>query len=622
MESLTSAQRDIVLKLSNESQLQIDICESIISTTEGNKEEIWEKIQNFLKTHTTYQDIMKLVQYINHAVNIRLKERINILFLMNNIQNNYKKSFSFYEKLNEESGYCIGIYIKFDNPINYIGKILFDDDLDALQNYLLTESHKNEQAEVYFEYKDCYLKNLECAALFGAHKCFKYILMNEGKIQNCDSRYAVAGGNMEIIHIFEQHGYNFRCAIHDAIKYHRFDIFEWIELHYSTDPISLYLCLCFFNQTIFCYLIERGADVNQIDILGVPIIYNTVIRNELPCLESLINKNTSLEIKAKNNQTLCHTAAMKGYYSILDLLIQKGDKFDAIEKEYRQTPLHFATESCDCKVCELLIKSGAKIDSLDIEKQTPLHKASQKAMTSVISLLIDSGANINAKDKCNLTPLHIACREGLIENAKLLISKGADINAKDKNDRTPLFYSVQANNLELVKLLIEKGADINAKSKSLTSLLHYASQYKSLPIINYFISKGLHINAQDICLKTPLHIAAKKGLIDVVQLLLNNGATIDATDAAGVTPLCFAIQNNDVALTNLFIERGANIDAISSAGKTPLHYAACGGNVEIFNILIEKNAKVDIKDKNGKTAHEIAATKSQFALYLDKISKK
>ena len=68
---------------------------------------------------------------------------------------------------------------------------------------------------------------IKAAALYGATKCFKYFLLNNQNIDNCEA-LAVAGGSYEIVRILEQNGKTFsNCAL-DALLYRQDDIFDWI----------------------------------------------------------------------------------------------------------------------------------------------------------------------------------------------------------------------------------------------------------------------------------------------------------------------------------------------------------------------------------------------------------
>ena len=68
---------------------------------------------------------------------------------------------------------------------------------------------------------------IDYAAFFGSIKCFKFLLLNGADLSNT-GKYAVAGGNLEIIHLCEQNNISFIEADEAAIEFHRNDIFYYL----------------------------------------------------------------------------------------------------------------------------------------------------------------------------------------------------------------------------------------------------------------------------------------------------------------------------------------------------------------------------------------------------------
>lgn len=66
---------------------------------------------------------------------------------------------------------------------------------------------------------------------------------------------------------------------------------------------------------------------------------------------------------------------------------------------YDQGPLAYAVESADIEVIKLLVKSGAKLNSCDINGIYPLHVAINRKDDEICDYLINEGAFINIVDK-------------------------------------------------------------------------------------------------------------------------------------------------------------------------------------------------------------------------------
>ena len=113
---------------------------------------------------------------------------------------------------------------------------------------------------------------IDYAAFFGSIKCFKFLLKNGSNIMN-SYKYAVAGGNKEIIKICEQKYAAFNGVCAAAVRFHRNDIFRNIyykEMQFSTSEIKLkklrelgLLCLLFNNYEVFSFLEGEGMKIND-----------------------------------------------------------------------------------------------------------------------------------------------------------------------------------------------------------------------------------------------------------------------------------------------------------------------------------------------------------------------
>ena len=68
----------------------------------------------------------------------------------------------------------------------------------------ITEEQQLETNVYYctlFEYY--YISLIDFCCFFGSLKCFKYLLLNKGKITEKTLKYSIAGGNQEIINILQ-----------------------------------------------------------------------------------------------------------------------------------------------------------------------------------------------------------------------------------------------------------------------------------------------------------------------------------------------------------------------------------------------------------------------------------
>ncbi len=144
-----------------------------------------------------------------------------------------------------------------------IGRTLFCDNIEELKNIFLTKDINEMLGQIinieYMCNNERTAYPLEVSALFGSIKCFKYLMMNGAEINENLCKYAIAGGNMEIIHLIEQKGMKFENCLERAVEYHHFELFEWLNTHFEYEPVSLQKCLEYYNEPIFYYYVKESV---------------------------------------------------------------------------------------------------------------------------------------------------------------------------------------------------------------------------------------------------------------------------------------------------------------------------------------------------------------------------
>jgi ankyrin repeat protein len=96
--------------------------------------------------------------------------------------------------------------------------------------------------------------------------------------------------------------------------------------------------------------------------------------------------------------------------------------------------------------------------SKGIEGWTPLHFAVNSGNTDMLELLLHYHAEVDARDGRGLTPLLWTAFSGNRQAAAVLLSHGADINAKGPDGRTTLDLAKLSMDTKLAALLKERGA--------------------------------------------------------------------------------------------------------------------------------------------------------------------
>ncbi|OHT04803.1 hypothetical protein TRFO_27663 [Tritrichomonas foetus] len=142
---------------------------------------------------------------------------------------------------------------------------------------------------------------ISVAAFHRAVNCFNYLTKEGADIHKLDemetpiSNFAVAGGNMEIIQILDQHGVDFSKTLKIAAEYGHFEIFIWIFQNKGLDlqerdqynRTFLHIAAAGGNTQLVKFLIEKGLDVNGIDGVFI-IIFKLFHENIFWCFFSFI----------------------------------------------------------------------------------------------------------------------------------------------------------------------------------------------------------------------------------------------------------------------------------------------------------------------------------------------
>ena len=145
------------------------------------------------------------------------------------------------------------------------------------------------------------------------------------------------------------------------------------------------------------WLIEKGADVNAADPLGMTPLHKAAVFNRVICAEALIAGGADVSAF--------------------------GQKYGAL----RLTPIHLAAEEGQTDMIKCLLSHGVDVNSptKGANHITPLHMAAAKGRASAVETLIASGADVNAGDLARKTPLTWAVESERRNTADILRKAGA-----------------------------------------------------------------------------------------------------------------------------------------------------------------------------------------------------
>jgi len=194
-------------------------------------------------------------------------------------------------------------------------------------------------------------------------------------------------------------------------------------------------------------LLRFGADVNAQDDEGFRPLEVAINCGRTEAAARLLSSSRELELQAtRDGFGYLHACAAAGDSTILAMLLGFPATLPLINDQDQGgegfTPLHWAAQIGDAAIVDLLLRSGADPEIVDVHGFAPLHIAVGEGRLEVASLLVRDGVDINTPCAAwgGGTCLHLAClyeREALFES---LISLGADKSIRDRSGKTAMDY--------------------------------------------------------------------------------------------------------------------------------------------------------------------------------------
>jgi ankyrin repeat protein len=160
-------------------------------------------------------------------------------------------------------------------------------------------------------------------------------------------------------------------------------------------------------------------------------------------------------------------AAMRGDAAAVRAMIAARANVNAAQGD-GMTALHWAAERGDLAMAELLLRSGAKLNTTSrIGSYTPLHIASKNGHGAVVKALLKAGSDAALLTDGGATALHLAAAAGDADAVTALLQAKADPNARESAwGQTPLMFAAAANRSEAIATLLKHKADPKIATKT------------------------------------------------------------------------------------------------------------------------------------------------------------
>ena len=236
---------------------------------------------------------------------------------------------------------------------------------------------------------ECNMINI--VAFFGSVQIFKFIVLNYRSISPEVVKYAVIGGNIEIIHICEELKFDFSDAIYTALFYHRNDILVWLlqtkEIPILENKKIALKCIRSNNYFAMKFLMKYGYNVSNFlgeivfhsepeifklfvnmhgidpnsSFYGNTYLHNAIVRDNPSFVHSLLSlPNIDVNRKNKGKNRPIIFSCIIGNYDIFKMLIDRKEinlQCSNKKEEERKTMavIHYACKNTNPDVMKLLV---------------------------------------------------------------------------------------------------------------------------------------------------------------------------------------------------------------------------------------------------------------------------
>lgn len=179
-----------------------------------------------------------------------------------------------------------------------------------------------------------------------------------------------------------------------------------------------------------------------------------VNRDDTETVLDFINRGMDVNTVDLTGNTLLHVAARNGNLKLLEGLLKNKANPNA-RNHVGDSPLMLAAFNGKLEGVDALLKGGAKLNHAG---WTALHYAVFAEQAEMVKHLLGKGAQVNARAPNEQTALMLAAKNGNPAIARMLLMAKADVSLQDQHGESALTLARKGNNTDLAQML-EQGGD-------------------------------------------------------------------------------------------------------------------------------------------------------------------
>lgn len=322
---------------------------------------------------------------------------------------------------------------------------------------------------------------------------------------------------------------------------------------------------------------------------------------------------SDIHMASRTALSLLRAVCKKGYWKVVEFLLNRGAEVDAKLGKKGKTPLQVATRYERLEIVRIVVHRGARLHSERDGKSLEL--VSIKGNMDLLQKVISVSSDTLLKGPYGIRALKRAwenkhedavfelikrgagrimkyLKRGIKKGAKSffrkLLKHGKRVgHVSHHSERTLASYSVTKQRIEMVDVLVDE--NVGARDVYYGDALREAASLNK-EMMKHFLEKVDNINAH---IKECLYNAAERGIADTIQFILGHNPDINAQGGKYGSALQAAAQRGDAEIVKILLDNGADVNAEGGEYGTALQAAICSRSTKTIDLLLKNGAKVN-----------------------------
>mmetsp|Transcript_55 Transcript_55/g.92 ORF Transcript_55/g.92 Transcript_55/m.92 type:complete len:251 (-) Transcript_55:170-922(-) len=173
-------------------------------------------------------------------------------------------------------------------------------------------------------------------------------------------------------------------------------------------------------------------------VTGDTPLHKAVENEQTALVQWLLEQGVMPNVKDTHGVTPLHVAAIKGYVSLVQLLLDSDNTVKKVTDANGDTAVHWACTKGHLEVLDLLLSRGAALDVSNKQGWTALHRASYNGRPEVLERLLNAGASLHAVNQDGNTALHLAAHNNHLGAISMLLKWGAKTDMRNNDGLAPV----------------------------------------------------------------------------------------------------------------------------------------------------------------------------------------